>query len=107
MPTISVCLWTENSIDSICEDMEDFLDEECNEEDLENLECYPCAYGISYIFAKYEDYVITALEVSLDDVTQQQVDAIQEAKDLASAEDEKDLQELDQSSQTIPIEYPY
>jgi len=98
MPSLDLCMWTDSNIDSACSDTEDFMEENCDQEDLDNLDCYPCAYGISYIFAKYEDFVIEALELALDDVTQQQVDAIEEAKAIALEEDMDELDDIDTSS---------
>lgn len=61
-PTLNLTLWTDSMEAKACRDGATVLQERCNTTNLLQSDCFPCAYVISYIFTKYESYVVTAIE---------------------------------------------
>jgi len=57
---LNLTLWTASHKIKACNEGGDLIQTQCNQPG--SKECYPCAYTISYIFSKYEKYIVTVME---------------------------------------------
>ena len=68
--------------------------------------CYPCAYAISYIFAKYEKYSAMTVETVFDTMSKRASEMLHEIK-MEVNQDTKDKQTARlKASKTLPIQMP-
>jgi hypothetical protein len=63
-------------MDSACEDAADIVSEDCTDESITDLDCYACAYAVSYLFTKYESYVLSALETTYTTISEDSAAAL-------------------------------
>lgn len=59
-------LWSTTTEDNTCIAAEEAMVTECADS---TSTCYPCAYTLSYVWTKYEDYVETTLETIYSDLS--------------------------------------
>ena len=63
--------------------------------------CYPCAYTLSYVFTKYEDYVTETLEVVYSDISDITAIVLYEAYTDATTDDDDTTDETSLTLTTV------
>lgn len=74
--SLNLTLWTTSNMDSACEDAATVVSEDCTDTAIIDQDCYACAYAVSYIFTKYESYVLSALETTYTTISEDSAAAL-------------------------------
>ncbi|CDW78257.1 UNKNOWN [Stylonychia lemnae] len=81
------------------------VDSEAVQEVKNKEECYPCAYTISYIFSKYENYLTATIEEIFKEISKKTVGALQQSRIDAIVLDD-DIEQQRKAAKTLQIQLP-
>eukprot|EP00347_Sterkiella_histriomuscorum_P023738 403333557 len=109
---LNLTLWSQGSKDKACSEGAVKMQEKCNNtqsvsgtgDGVKTDGCYPCAFTISYVFAKYEKFLTTSIEGVFQQLSQRASEALILSKQ--DSQEDEETQKKKKAAKTLKLQLP-